>query len=124
MVAFAPIERSLDVLAQKWRVYKIEQIEAAHDIVVFPQSLARLVFSSIGVEFVDDDTLRRGFERQRDENALQVLPFFHDQIGIEFAYGFQKDIAILIGVLEAIERRAKFLLDAFIARRELIAEEM
>ena len=61
MVAFAPIERSLDVLAQKWRVYKIEQIEAANDIVVFPQSLARLVFSSIGVEFVDDDTLRRGF---------------------------------------------------------------
>ena len=43
---------------------------------------------------------------------------------MEFAYRFQEDVAILIGVLEAIERRAKFLLDAFIARRELIAEEM
>ena len=124
MIAFAPIERSLDVLAQTWRVYKIEQIETANDIVVFPQRLARLVFSSIGVEFVDNDTLRRGFERQRDENALQVLPFFHDQLGIEFAYGFQEDIAILMGVLEAIERRAKFLLDGFIAWRELIPEEM
>ena len=61
MVAFSSIECSLDVLAQKWRVDKIEQIEAAHDIVVFPQRLARLVFSSIGVELVDDDTLRRGF---------------------------------------------------------------
>ena len=61
MVTFAPIERSLDVLAQKWRIYKIEQIEAADDIVVFPKSLASLVFSSIGIEFVDDDTLRRGF---------------------------------------------------------------
>src|SRR5712691_5617060 len=66
----------------------------------------------------------RGFERQRDENALQVLPFFHDQIGIEFAYGFQEDVAILSRMLEAIERRAQFLLDTFIARRELIAEEM
>src|SRR5712691_13562907 len=124
MVTFAPIERTLDILAQERRVYKIEQIETANDIVVFPQRLARLVFSSIGVEFVDNDTLRRGFERQRDENALQVLPFFHDQIGIEFAYGFQEDVAILIGVFEAKERRAKFLLDAFIARRELIPEDM
>lgn len=64
---------------------------------------------------MDDDTLGRGFERQRDENALQVLPFFHDQTGIEFAYGFQEDIAILIGVFEAIERRTQFLLDGFIA---------
>ena len=39
----------------------IEQIEAANDIVVFPQSLARLVFSSIGVEFVDNDTRRSWF---------------------------------------------------------------
>lgn len=38
--------------------------------------------------------------------------------------GAQEDVAILIGVLEAIERRAQFLLDAFIARRELIAEKM
>jgi hypothetical protein len=48
MVTFTPIERSLDVLAQEWRVYKVEQIEAADDIVVFPQSLTRLIFSSIG----------------------------------------------------------------------------
>ena len=41
---------------------------------------------------------------------------------MEFSYWFQEDVAILIGVLETIERRAKFLLDAFIARRELIAE--
>src|SRR5260370_30480731 len=43
---------------------------------------------------------------------------------MEFAYWFQEDVAILMGVLKAIERRAKFLLDRFIARRELIAEEM
>ena len=73
---------------------------------------------------MDDDTLRRGFQRQRDENSLQVFPFFYDQIGSEFADWFQEDVAILIGVLEAIEGRAKFLLDGFIARRELIAEEM
>lgn len=28
---------------------------------------------------MDNKTLRRCFERQRDENALQVLPFFHNQ---------------------------------------------
>ena len=61
MVTFTPIERSLDVLAQEWRVYKVEQVEAADDIVVFPQSLACLVFSCIGVEFMDDDALRCGF---------------------------------------------------------------
>ena len=124
MVTFAPIERTLDVLAQQWRVDKVEQVEAADDIVVFPKGLASLVFPSIGVEFVDDDTLSRGFQRQRDENSLQVIPFFHDQIGIEFAYWFQNDVAIMIGVLEAIERRAKFLLDLFIARCELITEDM
>ena len=43
---------------------------------------------------------------------------------MEFADGFQKDVAILSRVLKTIERRAKFLLDGFIARRELIAEEM
>src|SRR6266571_1764772 len=42
---------------------------------------------------------------------------------LSFRTGF-KDIAILIGVLEAIERRAKFLLDCFIARRELIPKHM
>ncbi len=36
----------------------------------------------------------------------------------------RKRCAELIGVLKTIERRAKFLLDAFIARRELIAEHM
>ena len=38
--------------------------------------------------------------------------------------GVQEDIAILTRVLEAIERRAKFLLNGFIARRKLIPEEM
>ena len=42
MVTFAPIERSLDVLAQEWGVYKIEQVEAADDIVVFPFALQRV----------------------------------------------------------------------------------
>jgi hypothetical protein len=124
MVTFAPIERSLDVLAQEWRIDKIEQIEAADDIVVFPQRLACLVFSCVGVELVDNNTLRRRFECQRNENALQVLPLFHNHICIEFADGFQKDVAILSRMLKAIERRAKFLLDGFLARCELIPEEM
>ncbi len=61
MITFAPIERSLDVLAQEWRIDKVEQIETADDIVVFPQRLACLVFSCVGVELVDNNTLRRRF---------------------------------------------------------------
>ena len=117
MVAFSPIECRLDILAQQRRIDEIEQIEAVNDMVVFPQRLAGLVLALIGVEFVNDDTLRRRFECQRDENALQVFPFFDDQLGVEFAYGFQEDIAILTGVLEAIQRGAQFLLDGFIVRR-------
>ncbi len=43
---------------------------------------------------------------------------------MELAYGFQEDVAILSRVLKTIERRAKFLLDTFIARGELIAENV
>src|SRR6266699_4604462 len=43
---------------------------------------------------------------------------------MEFAYGFQEDLAILSRVFEAIERRAEFLLDGFIARCELIPEDV
>src|SRR5579859_356707 len=124
MVTFASIECRLDVLTQKWRIDKIEQIETTDDIVVFPQRLACLVFSCVGIEFVDNKTLCRRFECQRDKNALQVLPFFHNQLSIEFADGFQEDVAVLRGVLEAIERCAQFLLDGFIARRKLVSEEM
>lgn len=73
---------------------------------------------------MDNDALRGGFERQRDEDALQVLPLFYNQIRIEFADGFQKDVTILRRMLKAIERRTQFLLDGFITRRELIAEQM
>src|SRR5581483_7315350 len=124
MVTFAPVERRLDVLAQEWRIDKIEQIEATDNIVVFPQRLACLVFSCVGVELVDNKTLRRRFECQRDEDALQVLPLFYNQIRIEFSDGFQKDVAILRRMLKAIERRAQFLLDGFITRCELIPEDV
>ncbi len=43
MIIFAAINGLPDVLAERWRVNKIEQMQASDNVVVFPQCLFSLV---------------------------------------------------------------------------------
>src|SRR5215510_9976006 len=83
VVILTPVERPLDIATQWRRVNVIEQIQAPQDMVIFPQGTPGFVFEGKGTELTNDDVLRGRFEGQRDHNALKVVPFFNDQLGVE-----------------------------------------
>lgn len=56
------IQRPLDVLAQRWGINEVEQVEAANNVVVFPEGAFGLVFAGMRAEFADNDTLRGFFQ--------------------------------------------------------------
>ena len=61
---------------------------------------------------------------ERDEDALHLLPFLHNEARVDFPEGLAQHVSILRRVLEAIEGLADFRLDIAVAWGELIAEHM
>ena len=66
-------------------------------------------------EFSDDDALRGGFERERNHDATNVIPFVNNQRFFELADGANGPVfRILFGVLESAERCANPVVDGAI----------
>jgi len=57
MIGFPPIEGTVDLSSQQWRVHVIQQIQAADDVFEFPQSLFRAILSPMATQFGHNHTL-------------------------------------------------------------------
>ena len=86
MIAFAAIQRQLDIATKRRLVDKPEQIQAANDIVIFSQGRSGLVFTRIGTELTRDDALRGGLQRQRHHDPLNPIPIIDDELFLELAH--------------------------------------
>lgn len=100
------------------------EIQTADDVVVFPESAFGFVLARKGAEFPDDDALRRRFEGQREHDALDILPFLENQVGVELADRLEKQVLILTGMFEAIQGGAHFLGQILVTWGELIAKQV
>jgi hypothetical protein len=60
MIAFAPVQRPLDILTQGNRIDIVQKIEAFDDVVVLPQRLPGLILARIGTQLTDNDALSGG----------------------------------------------------------------
>src|SRR5690606_10762645 len=63
-------------------------------------------------------------ESQREEDALDVLPFVFDEAALDFAYRLERQPTVTAGVLETVERGAHPVIEISVARRELVAEKV
>ena len=62
---------------------------------------------------------------QRHHNALDIVPFLSDQLGIELAAGFENHLVIVLArMLEAVKRGANGIIKIPVAGRKLIAEQV
>ena len=71
--AAAAAVSQLDVAAQGRRIEVIEQIQAAQDMVVFPEGTSGFILTGIGTEFAHDNMLGGRFERQGHDNPLESV---------------------------------------------------
>lgn len=56
--------------------------------------------------------LSRGFQRQGDHDALNVVPFLNDQSGVEFADGPEHHVLIILArMLESVEGLPHLVID-------------
>ncbi len=69
--------------------------------------------------------LSRGFQRQGDHDALNVVPFLNDQSGVEFADGPEHHVLIILArMLESVEGLPHLVIDIPVAWCKLIAEDV
>ena len=94
-------------------------------MVIFPQGTPGFVFEGKSTEFAHDDVLGGRLEGQRHHNALNVIPFLSDQLGVELAAGFENHLVIVLArMLEAIKQGANGIIKVPVAGRKLIAEQV
>ena len=121
VIALAAVQCQLDVLAQRRLVDKLEQIQAADDIVILPQGCSGLVFARISAELARDDALRGGLQRQRHHDPLNPIPIIDDEPFPELAHRFEEPV-IVARMLEAVERCRDRSRDVLVAWGKLIAK--
>jgi len=124
VVILPAVQGPLDVLTQRWGVDVLQEVEAADDVVVFPEGTPGLVLAGIRVELSHDDALGRRLEGQGDEDPLQVLPLLDDQMRVDLADGLEHQVRVLARVLEAVERGPDLVIEVPVPRRELIAKDV
>ncbi len=78
----------------------------------------------VGAQLLHDNVLWRRLEHQRGEDPQQVVPLADDQLRVQPPSGLHQQLGVLHGVLEAAQSGADLLLDATVARGELIAENV
>jgi len=78
----------------------------------------------MGVKLVHDDALGGGLQRQGEHDTLDVIPFINDQRLIDFPNWLDNLIAVLTGMLEAIQALFNGIVNILVARGKLIAEHM
>ncbi len=123
VIVFAAVQCQLDIATQRRLVDKTEQIQAANDVVIFPQGCSGLVFARIGTELARDDALRGGLQRQRHYDPLNPIPIIDDELFPELAHRFEEPV-IAVRMLEAVERCCDRSRDVLVARGKLVAEHV
>ena len=125
MVTLASVESLLDMTPEGRRVNVVKQVQAAEDVVIFPQGAPRLVFSSKGTQLANDGALRGRFSCQGQHNPLNVFPLLDDELRAEFTDGLEHHgLIILAWVFESVECCADLVINIPVAWRELIAKHI
>jgi len=76
------------------------------------------------IEFPHNNMLRRGLERQGDEDPQQIGPFLADEARVDFPDGLEEALAVLAGMPKAIEGGPDRIVEIPVAWRKLIPEEV
>src|SRR5262245_53320106 len=125
MVTLAPVERLLDIAPERRRVNVVQQVQAAEDVVIFPQGAPRLVFSRKGTQLAHDGALRGSLQGQRHQNPLNIFPLLDDKLRAEFTDGLEHHVLLILAwVSEAVEGFADLVINIPVAWRELIAKHI
>lgn len=96
MVGLATVERSPDVAPQHRAIDVVEQVERADDVVALPQRPLRAVLAAVRARFPDDHALGRNFQRQREQDALDIWPFRDDQPLSDAASWLDRPVLVVV----------------------------
>ena len=124
VVILSTIQCPLNVFTKWWVINVIKKIEAADDVVIFPQGTFGFVFSGVCTEFPNNNALSCRFQGQGDDDTLEIIPLLNDKGRVDFPDGLEQHAVVLTRVLESIERFADFIVEISVAGSELIAEQM